>query len=146
MAQHHRGAQLGQRLLHPGQLVFKRFQAGHVLVEAGEGEEGGGITSARIPWGRRGRVAPPVPLVHVINELISGTKLTRLGLVRKPARARGASLVLPGAPGSASALPLPSLRSSPTPKRHQISRGARQRRSLPTNPKAMGSFGVPQAT
>lgn len=62
MAQHHRGAQLGQRLLHPGQLVFKRFQAGHVLVEAGEGEgeeEGGGITPARIPRGRRGRVAPP---------------------------------------------------------------------------------------
>lgn len=38
VAQHDGGAQLRECVLHPGQLVFQHLQAGHILVEAGEGE------------------------------------------------------------------------------------------------------------
>lgn len=62
MAKHDRGPQLGERFLHPGQLVFKHLQVGHILLEAGEGD---GVESlvltGNLPWGQRGSVAPCVP-------------------------------------------------------------------------------------
>ena len=62
VAKHDGGPQLGERFLHPGQLVFKHLQAGHILLEAGEGD---GVESllltGNIPRGQRDSVAPRFP-------------------------------------------------------------------------------------
>lgn len=63
MAKHDGGPQLGERFLHPGQLVFKHLQAGHVLLEAGEGDRVESLLlMGNLPWGRRDSVAPCFPL------------------------------------------------------------------------------------
>lgn len=73
MTQHDGGSQLRKRVLHPGQLVFQHLQAGHVLLEAGEGM--GGFTSAhgKPPLGAQGQHGPCFP-VYFINKLIGDTK------------------------------------------------------------------------
>lgn len=62
VAKHDGGPQLGKRFLHPGQLVFKHLQAGHILLEAGEGD---GVESllltGNLPQGQRGSIAPHFP-------------------------------------------------------------------------------------